>query len=215
MSLSKETANLNSQESMLAFLDSITGKLILGVAVVDENGDQAGVTGAPLGVTILTALPAGENHIGQIGGEGIRGVQEPVITAGAYLADENVGGMLEFEDFARTSGRGGVLSKMIIIDDASQSGQLELWLFDRTFTAGADNAAWTADEDDLENLVDVIPTTDGQWYAAGATGTVCVVELARKYLPNASSLFGRLVTRTADTYAAVDDLTVILEAVRE
>jgi hypothetical protein len=134
--------------------------------------------------------------------------QTPTITAGAYVANDNVGGLLTFANATDVSGSGGVIKDMVIIDDASQSAALELWLFNQTFTQGADNAVWTPVEADLENLVTVITTADGTYYTGGATGTVCVVEVARRYDAAATSLFGRLVTRGTPTYVATDDVTV-------
>lgn len=132
--------------------------------------------------------------------------QTPTITAGAYTAGDNVGGLLTFVNAALASGGGGVIKNMIIIDDAGQDGELELWLFDQTFTAGADNAAWAPSAADLENCIGVISTSGETWRAAG-TPSVITVEIAMRYDLDGTSLFGRLVTRTADTYVATTDLT--------
>ena len=139
---------------------------------------------------------------------GITISQTPTITAGAYAAGQNVGGLLTFASAARQTGGGGVIKSMEIIDDASQSVQLELWLFNQTFTQGADTAAWTPVEAELENLVCVISTAAGIYYTGGATATVCDVEISKRYDVVGTSLFGRMVTRGAPTYAATDDLTV-------
>jgi hypothetical protein len=142
--------------------------------------------------------------------DGITISQTPSITAGVYVAGDNVGGLLEFANAAREIGSGGVIKSMEIIDDASQSVVLELWLFNQTFEAGADNAVWTPVEADLENLVTVITSLDGTWYTGGATATVNDTEISKRYDVVGTSLFGRLVTRGAPTYVAIDDLTVKL-----
>jgi len=142
--------------------------------------------------------------------DGITISQTPTVTAGVYVAADNVGGLLTFANAARVTGGGGVIKNIVIVDDASQSVQLELWLFNQTFTAGADNAAWTPVEAELHNLVAVITTADGAYYTGGATGTVCVVEVSQRYDVVGTSLFGRLVTRGAPTFVATDDVTVII-----
>jgi hypothetical protein len=149
----------------------------------------------------------------QSDGDGLK--QTPTVTAGAYAADDNLGGLLTFANAAKTSGGGGVIKDITIIDDASQSAEIELWLFDQTFTAGADNAAWTPVETDLENLITVISTADGSWYTGGATGTVCCVEVARRFDLTGTSLFGRLVIREIKTYAATDDLTARINILQD
>ena len=134
--------------------------------------------------------------------------QTPAVTAGAYSAGDNVGGLLTFTNAARDGGGGGVIKDVTIVDDASESAQLELWLFSETFTAGNDNAVWTPVEAELHNLVTVVTTVDGTYYTGGATATVCVIEVSRRYDLTGTSLFGRLVTRSTQTYAATDDVTV-------
>jgi len=133
--------------------------------------------------------------------------QTPAITAGAYAAGDTVGGLLTFANAARMSGGGGVITDIIIVDDAGQDAELELWLFDRTFTAIADNAAWAPAEADLENCIAVISTSGWTWRAAG-TPSVVNAECTRRYDLTGTSLFGQLATRGTPTYVATDDITV-------
>ena len=142
-------------------------------------------------------------------------IQTPTVTAGAYLANDNVGGLLTFANAARFSGGGGIIKEIVIVDDASQSAILELWLFNQTFTAGADNAVWTPVEAELHTLVTIVSTADGTYYTGGATGTVCVIEVARQFNLTGTSLFGRLVTRGTPTYAATDDVSVIVKLMQD
>jgi len=141
--------------------------------------------------------------------EGITISQTPAITAGAYAAGDAVGGLLTFANAARVSGGGGVIKSVVIVDDAGADAELELWLFDRTFTAMADNAPWAPSEADLENLIAIVQTADATqgWLAAG-TPSAIVIEVSQRYDLNGTSLFGQLVARDTPTYAATDDLTV-------
>ena len=135
--------------------------------------------------------------------------QTPTVTAGAYVAGDAVGGLLTFASAARETGGGGVLKTVVIIDDAGQDEELELWLFNQTFTAMVDNAAWAPSEADLENLVGVISTEDSAqgWLAAG-TPSAITIDVATRYDLTGTSLFGQLVTRGTPTFAATDDVTV-------
>lgn len=144
-----------------------------------------------------------------VGTEGITISQTPVVTAGAYSANDAVGGLLTFANAARLTGGGGVIKDLLIIDDAGQDVALELWLFRETFTAMVDNAAWAPSQADLRKLVAVISTSDGAWFAAG-TPSVARVEASQRYDCVGTSLFGQLVTRGAPTFAATDDVTAIL-----
>ena len=117
--------------------------------------------------------------------------------------------MLTFADAARTTGGGGVIKSVIAIDDAGQDAELELWLFNQTFTAMADNAAWAPSEADLENLVGVVSTEDSAqgWLDAG-TPSAITIDVATRYDLAGTNLFGQLVTRGTPTFAATDDVSV-------
>jgi hypothetical protein len=205
-------------------VDPVNPQDISPVRLVDELGEQLDgqkTMAASLPVVLASdqtdipitldseavVLGAGEAHIGQVGSEGTTIAQTPTIDTDAYTAGDNVGGLLTFASAARNSGGGGVIKNMIIIDDAGQDAELELWLFDRTFTAGDDDDAWAPTEADLENCIGVITTSGETWRAAG-TPSVISVEIAMRYDLDGTSLFGRLVTRGTPTYAATDDLTV-------
>lgn len=167
-----------------------TGNFAPRVAVtpVDSAGNVAAMAVSSAGITIS---------------------QTPTVTAGAYSAGDAVGGLLTFANAARESGAGGVIKDVLILDDAGQSVEMELWLFSETFTAMSDNAAWAPSEADLRKLVAIVSTADGAWFAAG-TPSAARVECSQRYDCAATSLFGQLVTRGTPTYAATDDVTVIL-----
>ena len=145
---------------------------------------------------------------------GINIIQTPTISAaGLYAAGDAVGGLLTFANAARVTGGGGVIKNMIIVDDDGEDAELELWLFNQTFTAMADNAAWAQAEASLHNLVAVISTANGAYYAAG-TPSAAVVECSQRFECTGTSLFGQLVTRGAPTYTATDDISVIISIIQ-
>jgi hypothetical protein len=136
--------------------------------------------------------------------------QTPAVTAGAYAANDAVGGILTFANAARVAGGGGFIEGMVLLDDAGEDAATELWLFSETFTAMADNAAWAPSEADLRNLVGIITTANGAYFAAG-TPSAAVVEADQRFDLLGTSMFGQLVTRGTPTYVATDDVTVILK----
>ena len=164
-------------------------------------------------VDILT-IAAGETHVGQVGGEGITIALIPTVTVGAYSAGDAVGGLLTFPNAGRASAMGSVLTDVLIVDDAGQDAELELWLFNATFTAIADNDAWAPSEADLEKCIAVVSTVDGTWRAAG-TPSVINIECTRRIDIPGTSRFGQLVTRGTPTYAAVDDVTVKIKLLQD
>jgi|GEM_PF-1388066 len=175
-----------------------------GTATITIEG-----TSATAGVFLSKSIPTGINNIGKVGSDGISVSQTPTVTVGAYAANDAVGGLLTFAGAARYAGYGGVIRDVIILDDAGQDAELELWLFSQTFTAMADNAPWAPSEVDLRKLVAIISTGDGAWFAAG-TPSAARIEVSQRYDCVGTSLFGQLVTRGTPTFAATDDVTVVI-----
>ena len=138
----------------------------------------------------------------------------PTITDGAYAANDAVGGLLTFADAATVIGGGGVIKDLKIIDDAGQDAELELWLFNATFTAMADNDPWDPSQADLRKLVAIISTASGSWFAAG-TESAAEIEVSKRYDLVGTSLFGQLVNRGTPTFVTVDDVTVILGLLKD
>ena len=167
---------------------------------------DAEATIVPAGLTLADIDINASEEIA-ITANGITITQTPTVTAGAYSAGDNVGGLLTFANAARVSGGGGIIKDVLLIDDAGQDAETELWLFDTTFTAGSDNDAWAPTEAQLHTLITVVKSTDGSWIAGG-TPSVCPIEVSRRYDCTGTSLFGRLVTRGTPTEAATDDITV-------
>lgn len=159
--------------------------------------------------SIPVVFPSDVGSIGTVTSSGITIAQTPTVTAGAYSANDAVGGLLTFAGAALATGGGGVIKDVIFLDDAGQDAETELWLFNATFTAMSDNAAWAPSQADLRKLVAIVSTTGSVWRAAG-TPSACVVECAQRYDCVGTSLFGQLVTRGTPTEAATDDITIII-----
>ena len=194
----------------LADIDVAGSEVVTLGAGTATYGKLAANSGVDIGDVDVTSIAAGETHIGDVGGADIIITQTPTVTAGAYSANDAVGGLLTFTNAARVSGGGGVIKSVVFIDDAGQDVALELWLFDTTITAIADNAAWALTEAQLHTCVAVISTTDGTWRASG-TPSVCDVDVSRGYTCTGTNLFGQIVTRGTPTFAATDDVTVRIQ----
>ena len=197
-------ANVNRQSGQNVIerlINYMTDRYALLRAVIPYNSSET---------ELFTAANPGNVDAG----DGVTISQTPTITAGAYSAGDAVGGLLTFANAARTSGGGGFVKNVLLVDDAGQDAQLELWLFDQTFTAIADNAAWAPTEADLENLIAIVSTVDGTWRAAGTPSAISV-EASLRYDLTGTSLFGQLVTRGTPTFAATDDVTTKAALMRD
>ena len=203
--------------------------LVVNVLLQANAGVNIGNVGLLAGINAIgnVGLSAGDELIGEFGidqtshgdtnlvaSSGISISQTPTVTAGAYSANDAVGGLLTFPNAALVAGGGGVIKDTIILDDAGQDANLELWLFNATFTAMVDNAPWAPSQADLRKLVAVIDSNNGTWFDAG-TPSACQIEPSKRYDCVGTSLFGQVVNRSTPTFAATDDVTVILGLLRD
>jgi hypothetical protein len=174
-----------------------------GTATVYMEG-----TSAAAGVFLSRSIPTGGNLIGSIL---LAAGASPTITAGAYTAGDALGGLLTFAGAAVTSGGKGMITKVVVIDNAKQSAPVDLVLFDQTFTATADNAAFDPSDADLANGLGAISiaNTDYDEFTDNCMATKASGQkMPFEYDLAGTSLFGQLVIRNGDTYAAVNDITI-------
>ena len=160
----------------------------------------------------IATLAAGEAHIGEVAISGNVIAVTPTITAGAYSAKDAVGGLLTFAAAARKAAGMGVIESLVVIDNDSENAELLLVLFDRTFTAMVDNAAFDPSDADLANCVGWICIGAGKHYtfADNSVATVIDQPLQFKLAAAGTSLFGQLMCIGTPTYTAVSDLTIKL-----
>jgi len=140
-------------------------------------------------------------------------VTPTVSTTPAYTAKDAVGGKLTFSNAARTSGGSITIQTAVVIDNSQQMPSLELVLFDRDFTASTDNAAFDPTDADLANIVGVVKIGDWSDFNDNAVAMRTGIGLSAKL--NGTALYGQLVTRTTPTFVATNDITVILEIIRD
>ena len=143
------------------------------------------------------------------GGNGKTLSANPEVTAGAYSANDQVGGLLTFTNAALVAGGGLVVTDVCFVDDAGQDSELELWLFSVEPSDAGDNAAFAPGEAALEGSHAVYSTADGTWRAAG-TPSSCVVQGIQRLdcATGSTTIYGLLVTRGTPTFVATDDVTV-------
>jgi hypothetical protein len=145
--------------------------------------------------------------------------QTPTITAGAYSAADAVGGLLTFADVG-VGYQGDVkITKVIVIDDAAQAAALDLWLYSEEFTPSADNAAFSPSDADNQHCVAVVHIAAAD-YGSGDDNSVAHVECDLPVTLSGISagsgglygldLYGQLTCLATPTFAATDDLTIVL-----
>ena len=135
----------------------------------------------------------------------------PTIDTGLYASGDAVGGLLTFDGAGSWPKYSGTILKVVIIDKDSEKAPLDLVLFDRTFTATADQAAFDPTDADLANYIGFINVAASD-YVAFNDNSVAVKtsgsQMPFDYVLNGNALYGQLVVRSGPTYTATTDLKV-------
>lgn len=134
----------------------------------------------------------------------------PTVTAGAYSANDVVGGTLTFNGVSK-----GILRAVTVVDQAKQTGAYQLVLFDTVPTTIADNATFDIADADLLNVIGAVHITDN----AGADKFDFTdnkiymrqgLNIPLKSDEAAQAIYGFLIALGTPTFAAVTDVQVQL-----
>lgn len=148
----------------------------------------------------------------------------PTISTAIYATGDQLGSLMTITNAARVSGNGGVLLGITVLDKTqAQRSAMDLFFFDRSVTAAADNAIATFSDADMAFCLGEIPigTVDyntafagtpansiasvPKWVSAAAAGRPAT--MAFPYALNGTDLFCAAVVRGTPTYVATTDLT--------
>ncbi len=134
-------------------------------------------------------------------------------TAGAYLAGDVVGGLLEFP-VTLSSGGGGRLVAIYMTDEAGQNDAYKIYIYSAKPTEIDDNDAWESAQvlDDLKRLKRIVTLSAGLWQTIDTKGWVELPDLNLDFDsgsdPANSNLYMYLVTTAGQTQTGTDKLAI-------
>lgn len=132
---------------------------------------------------------------------------QPTISAGAYSANDVIGGLLEFPIPRNGS---GFVRGVEITDDDNEKAACKLYLFASRPTAFADNAAFAPTIDDLKSLFAIVTIGSGDYSTINnnAKAIVSTNTSLDFEFQNQPAVYGYLVCDATPTYTATTDLTI-------
>jgi hypothetical protein len=161
------------------------------IHIVDEGGRDKGAIGDTLPFPtklVGTSLAAGPTFRTQR-------IQVPGIGTGtAYAAADAFG-----TQFTVEVPNDGVISTIVFFDLDDEGIQKDIVLFDKDFTATADNSAFAVNDDDILRCIGVASVNT---YFNFANNQIGVATPALAYTAPEGRLWGQLVTRGTDDIAA-------------
>lgn len=142
--------------------------------------------------------------------------QTPTITAaGIYAAGDALGGMLTFAEAAAFPGGSGQIVKVVVVDDDRELAPVDIVFFDQQFTPTADNAPFDPSDADMQNCIGFVSVaaTDYSAFVDNAVASKCSglqMPFGFRVDDSTRNLYAQLVVRGTPTYAAVDDIAVVI-----
>ena len=131
----------------------------------------------------------------------------PTVTAGAYTANDVVGGLLTFSGL-----RNGTLQAITICDNATQAVNYLLVLFESAPTVIDDGDEWDLTDADLAKIIYQDSLTSSSNRQAFADNSYhYLYGLSVPLWSAGGTVYGFLITTGTPTYAATSDITVTLQ----
>lgn len=157
-------------------------------------------------------LNASENHIGEVGGKSdIFNPDALVVTAGAYHANDVIGGLLTLSNAVRVSGGTALLQSLFVLDAANQKAAMEILVFNSNPSASTftDNAAPVIHADDRAKIIRRISVLASDYVTIGGLAIADISPGSRVVKAAGSrNLYMVITTPGTPTYVATSDLSV-------
>jgi len=170
-------------------------------------------------------LTAGEAHIGEVGANTILVSITPIVTAGAYHANDIVGGtgagaglgINTLANAVRVSGGTGIIQSLVISDLAAQNAILEVYLFSANPAAGTytDNGVLDIHDTDALLCIGRIDVAAADYKSLADNSIACVRSIGLPIKVAGTSLFVIIRTTGTPTYVGTSDLKLTFGILRD
>lgn len=128
----------------------------------------------------------------------------------AYTAGDQLGTILTFSSAVGVSAGAGLLTAATLLDEVKITGEVWLYLFDRSVTLASDNAAATFSDSDMANCLGIVKFPQGDDVTDNRFAQVSNAGLQVR-ANSGTSVYGALVTKSGHTFfGAVTNLKVAL-----
>ncbi|MFA4834852.1 MAG: hypothetical protein WC749_02105 [Dehalococcoidia bacterium] len=209
-----------SPSSSSVGVSSLPGTVQADIAAMKAKIDTAQADIATIKTTgnPVTAITAGETHLGEIGGNTTLVSITPTITAGAYTANDCVGGIQTLTNAIRVSAGTAVLQSVTVRDLAMQNATLQILFFNASPATGTYGDADEFDLNDTDSGLCIgmveVNASDYKSLKDNSIGMVKNIGLPLK-ATTGTSLFALIKTTGTPTYASTSDLKITFGLLRD
>lgn len=168
-----------------------------------------------IATSVAAATPAGENHLGEVGGNQVKVALTPTLTATTYTTGQSMGGLQTFTSFARVSQGTGLVQSFLAGLKVANTVQIDVMFFDAnpSGTTCTNAAAFVLGTADIGKVIGTAHITD--WTAGNPASSGQSQNLATPFaLPSGTSLFACVIPRGSITTTGTADLVITINPVR-
>lgn len=139
------------------------------------------------------------------------------VQAAAYATGNNMGGLFSLPGAGRVNNGTGLVQAVTAIFAGGAVPSLDLVLFNSNPTASTitDKNAVVINSADLSKIVGIVHITDATLIGTSAPSVIQGTQLALPYAIAGTVLYGAIITRSAVTPAATNDLSVYVKLLQD
>jgi hypothetical protein len=161
----------------------------------------------------ISAITAGETHLGEVGGR-VKVVDcAPTINPAAYATADVIGTKVTVSTVTRIAAGSGIIRSATLSNRLTATTAVDVILFDADPSASTftDNAAVTVNVADLTKIIGVLSFVSGEYVSFAGNGVAVKQGLNIGFkLASGSDLYAVFVSRAAPTFANAADLNLRL-----
>jgi hypothetical protein len=185
-------------------------------AATAANQTSANTKLDQLHADFIAPTPAGELHIGEVGGNAITiPVAQTVTASSAYASGQAIGGLITLSNAARVAGGSGLIQSVLVDTKSAQTTSTDVVLFSANPSASTctDKTAFSVAAADFDKVIGVAHVTD--WTSLGTPSVGQAQNLAVPFaLTSGSTIYACAVTRGTPTFSSTSDVTVAVRILR-
>jgi len=175
------------------------------VTLDSEAVTLAANSGTDIGDVDVTSVAAGENHLGQVGGESdIIEITLSLDTGGAYADGDVLAATQEIANAVRVNAGTGILHSIIVLDKDDQAQALDLVFLQTNVGIGTENSAVSVTDSNTEEILGVVEVGSNDYVdlVASQIVTKSNVGIVLEAAAGSTSLYVAAISRGTGTYTA-------------
>lgn len=167
-------------------------------------GKLAANTGVDIGDVDVTSISAGENHLGEVGGNTSVFAVTFSLDTSAYATGDVLAASQAMTSCLRKVDGSGLLTSIVLNDKDDQGVALDVVILSANVSIGTENAGVSISDADADSILAIIPVGASDWIDLGGcrVATIRNLGVPVKAVSGTSDLYVALITRGAPTYTA-------------